>query len=61
MVEPSKKTLTEKIDSTTTTPTGMDQNHTPGIGIYSALEVYREVQQDALDGIAQHLSSVNDP
>ncbi len=61
MVEPTKKTVTEQIDSTTATPSGMDQNQTPDIGINSTLAVFREIQQDILDEIAQHLSSVNDP
>ncbi len=61
MVEPTKKTVTEQFDSTTATPTGMDQNQTPNNGIYSTLAVFREIQQDILDDIAQHLSCVNDP
>ena len=58
MVDSTKKTVTEQID--TTTPT-MDLDLTTKKMVDATIDNFREIQQAIFDDLSLHLSKVNDP
>ena len=57
MVDSTKKTVTEQID--TTTPTGMNFDLTTKKMVHATIDNFRDIQQAIFDDLSLHLSKVN--